>query len=847
VSPKYSDAMGYLEELKNDVGQPWFTMICDLVRHRHITQLDKRLLEGALAVLVGRACPVPISPPASTTIPPPAATAAAHWLTKVGGFKNFKLLQETLLVTFDKRITLIFGTNGSGKSSLCEALKLLADDGEPQRPLANKRIPQSSPTEFRFHFQADAAESRWTKAAGYGSKREAIRYFDTSIALGNLKNPMEPSRVVQLAPFKLHVFNSARALTESVRDASQTKVREAENVLESTIEEVRKRFEAFPGKSLAQLTADGVAGIAAAITTARAGVNPEQLKEKKQAVTELEKSTSKEGLQLLEAEHNELKSLIESVESVTEAAAMLAELEPWEVQKQIDAKTAERDTLVKALCHDEDGIKAFLQMLEGAAGVCDLEDPKDAQCPLCKQKMGESERELFKRYSEFLANKLSEQITELQKQMTKAKGYIKTLDGIDTTEWTTVAALDKELPTKAVAFTTTVLREYVLAAPPTSTGQDSRVSLLTLFTEWSALLATKRGAIDAARTNLASAKEELEKLKNEVADLEYFQATIENVAMLEKVQAEHEEAQLWQSVQGEFTGILRKITDKAKASYEELVVSDFETRLNHEYEALTEQKMADFGVELARRGSEANVTYLPRIGGSDIGGILSEGEQRVHALALFFAEVDSSNHTTIIFDDPISSFDYNYIHNYCIRLRDLAIKYPTRQLIVCTHCWEFFVQLQTTLNKARLDGHLSVQVVESCSYTSEYSEKVDELKTGIESILALPTEPTTEQKEKLAGYMRRLMEAVVNTHVFNKQRHQYKQKSLQITAFDEFTKVTPLEKQEAVDLKELYEKLSITEHDDPRNAFVNSNKAMLQTRYDKIKKIEAAIIARKPA
>ncbi|WP_246327543.1 hypothetical protein [Candidatus Competibacter phosphatis] len=39
-----------------------------------------------------------------------------------------------------------------------------------------------------------------------------------------------------------------------------------------------------------------------------------------------------------------------------------------------------------------------------------------------------------------------------------------------------------------------------------------------------------------------------------------------------------------------------------------------------------------------------------------IDDILSEGEQRVHALALFFAELETCEQQVIVFDDPISSF-----------------------------------------------------------------------------------------------------------------------------------------------------------------------------------------------
>jgi hypothetical protein len=56
----------------------------------------------------------------------------------------------------------------------------------------------------------------------------------------------------------------------------------------------------------------------------------------------------------------------------------------------------------------------------------------------------------------------------------------------------------------------------------------------------------------------------------------------------------------------------------------------------------------------------------------------------------------------------------------------------------------------------------------------------------------------------------------------------------------------PLLDSEAIALRDLYEKLSITEHDDPRSAYVNTDRAIFLSRYNKILAIEDAVVARKP-
>lgn len=63
--------------------------------------------------------------------------------------------------------------------------------------------------------------------------------------------------------------------------------------------------------------------------------------------------------------------------------------------------------------------------------------------------------------------------------------------------------------------------------------------------------------------------------------------------------------------------------------------------------------------------------------------ILSEGEQRVVALAAFFADATGRDELTpIIIDDPISSLDLNFEENATKRIVEIA---KTRQVIVFTH------------------------------------------------------------------------------------------------------------------------------------------------------------------
>lgn len=78
--------------------------------------------------------------------------------------------------------------------------------------------------------------------------------------------------------------------------------------------------------------------------------------------------------------------------------------------------------------------------------------------------------------------------------------------------------------------------------------------------------------------------------------------------------------------------------------------------------------------------------------------VLSEGEQRIVALAAFFADATGRNEATpIVIDDPISSLDYNYEEAATARIIELA---KERQVIVFTHRISLLVGLSEQSAKA---------------------------------------------------------------------------------------------------------------------------------------------------
>lgn len=842
---KHQDAIGYVTDLATEVGKSWFRMICDLVTKNGASTLDSASIRELVAIYTNAASYIGISSLPTTGAAHVAKGPPVDRLEQITGFKNFKLLADTLDIRFDKRIALIFGANGSGKSSVCEALEVLASPASPNRPLENVRVTGAGAPTFKFKFKTDSAQQKWTPSAGYGLRQTTVRYFDTSIAIANVKNQVDLGRVVTLSPFRLYVFDRVKDLTTTFRHELQHKRQEDSAELGTALAQIRSTFEDFPRHPLATVDDDAGNLLDKEIKLGE-GFNDQNILGAKQvAIGELEKASSDEGLKLLQAEHHELEQLIESVSQLGTLSTQLWSLEAKSSAEALKKKQAAQRELSCMLIPEDCTFDTLVVLLRAASRICPLDAAAGQSCPLCKRSLGVSEVELFRQYSDILEGELEREIAALKQNLGKAEKIAEEIHTLDTNAWDKLTTIPSETIARMKSLSGTIISGCSLSQEETTEARTAVEELKESVVNLKSQIDAKQNAITAARAGRDEILKQLASLRAELKPLEYAYAVAAHLDQLKAAARLAERVRFWDQNLPAFTQVLRKTTDQAKVAHEELVVSDFQARLDKEYKALAEKDMVAFGVSLTPKGADAVVTVLPRIGGRDIELVLSEGEQRVHALALFFAEIESCKQSVLVFDDPVSSFDYNYIANYCLRLRDFALMRPECQVVVLTHNWEFFVQLQRTMNKGQLSQDLAVQVLENCAFAADYSEKPAELKNDIGAVLGASGEPSKAEKEALAANMRRLIEAVVNTHVFNNQRHQFKQKTLQVSAFSSFTKVVPLFPHEASKLQDLYSKLSVSEHDDPQNAYVNTDKAMFQSRYDEILSVETAVVARK--
>ena len=116
-------------------------------------------------------------------------------------------------------------------------------------------------------------------------------------------------------------------------------------------------------------------------------------------------------------------------------------------------------------------------------------------------------------------------------------------------------------------------------------------------------------------------------------------------------------------------------------------------------------------VELKELGGADGVFYhklaFKRAPGVDLPKVVSEGEQRCLSIAAFFAELSTADDLSgIVFDDPVSSLDYQWRQAVARRLVQEA---KTRQVIVFTHDVVFLLllkQFAEELEVEQVDQHV---------------------------------------------------------------------------------------------------------------------------------------------
>ncbi len=323
-------------------------------------------------------------------------------------------------------------------------------------------------------------------------------------------------------------------------------------------------------------------------------------------------------------------------------------------------------------------------------------------CTYCNQPLESAAVSLVRKYRDFTNNQLKQEATRAQAALESfAQPVLKLpLAEVSGDVSRRVAAMSGPVP----QVFSQVQQLFDAAGPfreALSQGEAIPEPARVTVAELAPLVAaaTREGvtqAADLVKSLTAEAGERekvLAQLSGQLADLEARLRLKELIRQIEEYVTNAKWAASAERLGAGFGGLLRSLTTVAKSASEELVNQDFE-RLFHEECGALHAPLVKLEFPGREGQPKRRKSLVPKHALSEI---LSEGEQKVIALADFLAEAAMPQTTApVIFDDPVTSLDYKRLQHVVDRIVRLSAE---RQVIVFTHNIWFTAELLNRFEK----------------------------------------------------------------------------------------------------------------------------------------------------
>jgi energy-coupling factor transporter ATP-binding protein EcfA2/predicted transcriptional regulator len=327
-------------------------------------------------------------------------------------------------------------------------------------------------------------------------------------------------------------------------------------------------------------------------------------------------------------------------------------------------------------------------------------------CPLCQEELSESGAQRLKRFEEYIQNNVAKTADTARRKLEIAKSKIASADlnvipeealkheimALDPSMLQMIGCFQISIESQRTSMLNCIESLKWEEIPSLSESPRARVRQAAAQ-QFKAYRMLEKAANEDNRKTLEDEFRELSARKNLAQCL---QAIIDLVKRMKKKAALEKCRSSLKT---------RPISDKSKELATAYVTEELRKALDAEFTSLGLSHIKTKLKERSVRGKMLHQLLLDLPTTNRIEEILSEGEQRVIALASFFAELTLANHQSgIIFDDPVSSLDHWRRRNVARRLIKEA---RIRQVIVFTHDTSFLGELCDEIEAAAIPNSMS--------------------------------------------------------------------------------------------------------------------------------------------
>jgi hypothetical protein len=320
------------------------------------------------------------------------------------------------------------------------------------------------------------------------------------------------------------------------------------------------------------------------------------------------------------------------------------------------------------------------------------------RCLYCRQSVSDTARDLLAKYSTYLEDKIT---GDIRANDAVIVAFMQRVDEIVTSDAAGLAQewADEETNPAYFGGLNVILDAATGTASAVQAGDPVATDLATSLAQPSAdcVSAAEAASADVALLDaqLKNRAKALEDKQGELLELRDAAELAKSWAVIEAQVKAAKEADQLRTLKRPLPQLARGVTELSKTASDQLINQSFDALFIEECEAL---RAPSLKVQFVGREGRAQRRKVLS-GRHKPSKVLSEGEQKVLALADFLAEARLAGITApVIFDDPVSSLDHRRVREVAERVVRLA---EDNQVIVFTHDILFTTTLLALSEKSR--------------------------------------------------------------------------------------------------------------------------------------------------
>lgn len=617
-------------------------------------------------------------------------------LTRLSEVRGVNAIVPGAIIEPHEGLTILYGENGTGKTGYSRVFKALANSRTADTILGDIDADTVDvPTaKLEFKLGDEQLTLSWNGERGV-SPFTLMSIFDSPAVSAHVDDDLN----YVYTPASLVLFNHVAAAVQAVTGAIDTAISALGTGGSGLLSRFRRGSSIYPlietlgaSTDLAGLKAKAAIGEAFEADLDRLTV----------AVAALRTNTTGAQITALKSEQRILAQAATIAEGLLSFdATAYNETLTKRAQLATDYETFRRELFAAAdLPADPDETWSdFIETGEAyRQHLVELGTHESDRCLYCRQPLLGPARELLSRYSAYLEDKISAEIRATATMMAEFKRQVAAVQGADLNQFIRAYDDEEERPSyfSQAAAIEGARSGLVLAV---AEGKPASLTIADAVTQPKADIDAELVAAGDGLTTLENQqKNRTQALEEKQAELVELKDAIElgkSWPVIEVQVRNAKEADQLKALKRPLPSLARAVTALAKTASDQLINQSFDALFLEECDALRAPSL-----KLQFVGREGRAHRRKVLSGKHKPSkVLSEGEQKVLALADFLAEARLAGITApVIFDDPVSSLDHRRINEVAQRIARLA---DENQVIVFTHDILFATKLLSLFEKSK--------------------------------------------------------------------------------------------------------------------------------------------------